>query len=93
MLGAKTVLLLAMVLTVSLRCGAAPNPVECCFSYVESALRLHNLKTFYITPKECFSLAIVFENKNGTKLCAKPKLPWVQRAIKSLQKRKELHTP
>lgn len=32
---------------------------ECCFSYIESPLRLANLKGFYRTPEECFSPAVV----------------------------------
>ncbi|NXT35237.1 CCL14 protein, partial [Pelecanoides urinatrix] len=66
------------------------SPSECCFSYTKSAFRLANLKSFYVTPKECFSPAIVFETRNGTKVCANPKRTWVERAVEKLQKRKEL---
>ncbi|NXY76357.1 CCL4 protein, partial [Glareola pratincola] len=65
-------------------------PTECCFSYIKSPLRLSVLKDFYVTPKECFSAAVVFETRNGTKVCANPELPWVQKAMEKLQKRKEL---
>ncbi|NWW44060.1 CCL4 protein, partial [Pedionomus torquatus] len=66
------------------------TPSECCFSYKKSPVRLANLKGFYMTPKECFSPAIVFETRNGTKICAKPEMPWVEKTIEKLQKRKGL---
>ncbi|KFV94762.1 C-C motif chemokine 14, partial [Fulmarus glacialis] len=65
-------------------------PSECCFSYTKSAFRLANLKSFYKTPKECFSPAIVFETRNGTKVCANPEMTWVERAVERLQKRNGL---
>ncbi|KFQ72870.1 C-C motif chemokine 17, partial [Phoenicopterus ruber ruber] len=66
------------------------TPLECCFSYAKARLRLTNLKGFYMTPNECFSKAIVFETLNGTKICAKPEVAWVKKAVESLQKKKEL---
>ncbi|KAM9623973.1 C-C motif chemokine 5-like [Morphnus guianensis] len=94
MLGARTVLVLVMLLTLSPRCDAAPyTPSECCFSYIKSPLRLANLKGFYTTPKECFSPAIVFETKNGTKVCTNPEMTWVEKAVERLQKKKRLHAP
>ncbi|NXJ54009.1 CCL14 protein, partial [Spizaetus tyrannus] len=67
------------------------TPSECCFSYIKSRLRLANLKDFYTTPNECFSPAIVFETRNETKVCANPEMPWVEKAVEMLQKRKRLH--
>ncbi|KFP75278.1 C-C motif chemokine 14, partial [Acanthisitta chloris] len=66
-------------------------PSECCFQYIKNPLRLANLKGFYATPKECFSPAIVFETKNGTKVCANPKVTWVQKTVERLLKRKGVH--
>ncbi|NXG01004.1 CCL14 protein, partial [Sakesphorus luctuosus] len=66
-------------------------PSECCFRYVKFPLRLANLKDFYSTPRECFNSAIVFTTKKGTKICANPEEPWVQRAVVKLQKKKERH--
>ncbi|NXU27734.1 CCL14 protein, partial [Thalassarche chlororhynchos] len=65
-------------------------PPECCFNYIKSRIRLANLKGFYITPNECFSPAIVFETRNGTKLCANPEMTWVEKAVEKLQKWKGL---
>ncbi|NXL08799.1 CCL17 protein, partial [Mesembrinibis cayennensis] len=65
-------------------------PSECCFSYVKSSLQLANLTGFYVTPEGCFSPAIVFETGNGTKVCANPKLTWVEKTVERFQKRKEL---
>ncbi|KFP53675.1 C-C motif chemokine 14, partial [Cathartes aura] len=67
------------------------SPSECCFSYVKSPVRLANLKDFYTTPKECFFSAVVFETRKGNKVCANPEMTWVDKAVKSLQKRKALH--
>ncbi|NXW19295.1 CCL14 protein, partial [Circaetus pectoralis] len=67
------------------------TPSECCFSYIKYPLRLANLKGFYTTPKECFSPAIVFETRNGTKVCANAEMTWVEKAVERLQKRKRLH--
>ncbi|NWI85333.1 CCL14 protein, partial [Pitta sordida] len=64
------------------------SPVECCFSYAKGPLRLTNLENFYQTPSECFSPAIVFEIKNGNKVCANPEDSWVRRAVGRLQKKK-----
>ncbi|NXP25959.1 CCL14 protein, partial [Scytalopus superciliaris] len=66
------------------------SPSECCFRYVKAALRLANLKDFYSTPRECFNPAIVFTTKDGTKICANPEEPWVQRAVGRLQKSKRI---
>ncbi|NWY63170.1 CCL5 protein, partial [Chionis minor] len=66
------------------------TPYECCFEYKKTPLRLANLKGFYRTPKECFSPAVVFETRNGTKICADPELPWVQKAVEKLEKKKRL---
>ncbi|NWX15147.1 CCL3 protein, partial [Aegotheles bennettii] len=71
--------------------AGAHTPVECCFSYVKSPLRLTNLKSFYTTPRECLLPAIVFNTRKGTKVCADPEMSWVKKAIGRLQKRKELH--
>ncbi|NXI66280.1 CCL14 protein, partial [Anseranas semipalmata] len=66
-------------------------PSECCFEYVKSAVRSDVLKDFYETPRECFFPGIVFETRNGTKICANPKMRWVEKAIGKLQKRKGPH--
>ncbi|NXV77624.1 CCL3 protein, partial [Atlantisia rogersi] len=65
---------------------AVHTPTECCFSYAKSRLRLANLKGFYETPKECSSPAVVFETRNGTKICANPEGGWVKKAVVALQK-------
>ncbi|NXF36787.1 CCL3 protein, partial [Nyctibius bracteatus] len=67
------------------------TPSECCFSYIKSRLRLAILKGCYMTPKECFSPGIVFETRNGTKVCADPGMPWVKKAVEKLQKMKGPH--
>ncbi|NXX20460.1 CCL3 protein, partial [Podargus strigoides] len=67
------------------------TPVECCYSYIKARLRLAILKDFHATPKECFSPAIVFETRNGTKVCANPEMDWVEKAVERLQKRNRLH--
>ncbi|NXX56377.1 CCL14 protein, partial [Scopus umbretta] len=74
------------------------TPSECCFSYVKSLLQLVNLKSFYTTPNKCFSPEIflvisplLFETRNGTKVCANPEITWVEKAVEMLQKKKGLH--
>ncbi|XP_014803378.1 PREDICTED: monocyte chemotactic protein 1B-like [Calidris pugnax] len=94
MLTARTVLALVLLLTLSLHCDAAIfAPVECCFSYRKSPLRLPNLKGFYVTPKGCFSQAIVFETRNGSKICTNPEEAWVKNTVERLQKKKGLRAP
>ncbi|XP_013804095.1 C-C motif chemokine 17 [Apteryx mantelli] len=94
MLGVRTVLALMLLLTFSPHCTAAPYaPTECCFSYTKHALRFANLKNFYETSKECFFPAVVFETKNGSKVCADLNLPWVKKAVEKLQKKKSAHAP
>ncbi|XP_063188642.1 C-C motif chemokine 5-like [Chroicocephalus ridibundus] len=94
MLAARTLLVLVVLLTLSSRCNAGPHtPTECCFNYIKSPLRQSVLKGFYITPKECFSTAVVFETRNGTKVCANPAMNWVGKAVERLQKKKELRAP
>ncbi|NWZ18756.1 CCL3 protein, partial [Asarcornis scutulata] len=67
------------------------TPAECCFEYSKSPLRYDVLKDFYETPKECFYPGIVFETKNGNKVCAKPKTRWVEKTIEKLRKKRS-HT-
>ncbi|NXQ80904.1 CCL4 protein, partial [Nyctibius grandis] len=67
------------------------TPTECCFNRIKSRLRVANLVGFYMTPKECFIPGIVFENRNGTKICADPEVTWVKNAVEKLQKMKEPH--
>ncbi|NXA53039.1 CCL3 protein, partial [Nothocercus julius] len=66
---------------------ATYTPVECCFNYVKHVLRAAILTNFYETPKECFYPAIVFETKNGRKVCVDPKKTWVEKAVVKLQKK------
>uniref|UniRef100_A0A8B9STJ7 C-C motif chemokine n=1 Tax=Anas platyrhynchos TaxID=8839 RepID=A0A8B9STJ7_ANAPL len=68
------------------------SPSECCFEFLKPALRYDVLKDFYETPKECFSPGIVFETKNGNKVCAKPNTPWVKKAMEKLLRKKRSHT-
>ncbi|NWX65435.1 CCL14 protein, partial [Promerops cafer] len=63
------------------------SPSECCFGYVKGALRLDNLVGFYLTSRECFSPAIVFETKKEAKVCANPEDKWVKRAVRELTKK------
>ncbi|NXA42814.1 CCL4 protein, partial [Eudromia elegans] len=65
--------------------SATHTPVECCFNYAKHALRPAVLKNFYETPKECFYPAIVFETKNGKKVCVDPEQPWVTKMVAKLQ--------
>ncbi|KAF2984165.1 hypothetical protein EK904_013298 [Melospiza melodia maxima] len=89
MLTARTVLLLAGLLTLSPCSHAAPyTPAECCFDYVKGVLRLEILLDFNSTTRECYFPAIVFETKKGVKVCANPEEKWVKRAVKVLQKKK-----
>ncbi|NXT88289.1 CCL17 protein, partial [Anhinga rufa] len=66
------------------------TPSECCFNYIKGAVETAKLESFYRTPKDCFIPAIVFETKRGTKICADPESLWVEKAVKKLQKMKEL---
>ncbi|XP_009670733.2 C-C motif chemokine 3 [Struthio camelus] len=94
MLSMRIVLVLMLLLTLSPHCTAAPyTPTECCFRYIKHTLRSANLKDCYETPKECFFPAVVFETKNGNKLCADPNLPWVVKAAEKLQKQKSACAP
>ncbi|NWI27811.1 CCL14 protein, partial [Sula dactylatra] len=67
------------------------TPSECCFNYVKAAVRVAKLKSFYNTPKDCYSPAVVFETRNGTKICANPMSPWVNKTIQKLQETGGLH--
>ncbi|XP_074958030.1 C-C motif chemokine 5-like [Phalacrocorax aristotelis] len=94
MLNTRTVLVLVMLLTLSPRCDAAPHtPSECCFNYVKNPVQKAILKSFYKTPMDCFNPAIVFETRNGAKICANPESSWVEKAVTKLQKMKGLHAP
>ncbi|NXT25480.1 CCL4 protein, partial [Syrrhaptes paradoxus] len=67
------------------------TPLECCYNYIKARPRMKNLKGFYMTSKECFDSAVVFETRNGTKLCAKLDTSWVEKIMKMLQKEEGLH--
>ncbi|NWR61663.1 CCL14 protein, partial [Bucorvus abyssinicus] len=66
------------------------RPSECCFSFAKGPLRLAKLRSFHRTPKDCYNPAVVFETKNGTKVCANPEETWVEKRVESLQKRNGL---
>ncbi|KFU94564.1 C-C motif chemokine 5, partial [Chaetura pelagica] len=63
------------------------SPMKCCLSYINSPLRLANLKGFYRTPMECPLPAVVFETGKGMEVCANPKKTWVKEAVEELQKK------
>ncbi|XP_035192933.1 C-C motif chemokine 14-like [Oxyura jamaicensis] len=89
MLSTRPVLLLLLLLTFSQHCATVLyTPSECCFDYIKLRVRSDVLMSFYKTPKECFYPGIVFETRNGTKICANPKARWVEKAIEKLLKRK-----
>ncbi|KAM6057748.1 PREDICTED: C-C motif chemokine 4-like [Chlamydotis macqueenii] len=90
--GARVILLLAMLLTLSPCCSVGfHSPVECCFGYRKLQLPVAYLMDFYRTSTDCFMPAVVFETKNRTKICTNPENSWVKKAIQNLQKRKRSH--
>ncbi|NXV90404.1 C-C motif chemokine 5-like [Calonectris borealis] len=87
MLAARTVLLLALLLTFSLHRAAAHfTPTECCFKYAQKPIR--HMQSFYETPIDCALPAVVIVATTGTKVCANPKKPWVKKAMKNLRRKK-----
>ncbi|XP_009989520.1 PREDICTED: C-C motif chemokine 5-like, partial [Tauraco erythrolophus] len=68
------------------------TPLECCYGYTNSTIHLAKLRSFYRTPNECFMPAVVFETKKR-KICANPKVTWVEKAVEYLEKKKGRHAP
>ncbi|XP_021263784.1 monocyte chemotactic protein 1B-like [Numida meleagris] len=90
MLSTRPVLLLLLLLSVSQYSSTAPYaPSECCYTHSKAAVRLEVLQNFYETSNDCPLKTIVFETKSGAKICAKPNAPWVKKAIKNIQKKKD----
>ncbi|NXU27729.1 CCL4 protein, partial [Thalassarche chlororhynchos] len=87
MLTARTVLLLALLLTFSPHRAAAHfTPTECCFKYAQKPIR--RMQSFYETPGDCSLPAVVIVAATGDKVCTDPKKPWVKRAMKNLERKK-----
>ncbi|NXF68506.1 CCL17 protein, partial [Ciccaba nigrolineata] len=87
MLAARTVLLLVLLLTFSLHHATAHfSPSECCYEHVQKPIR--NIKSFYHTPRDCSTPAVVIVTASGAKICADPQQPWVKRVMKRIQKKK-----
>ncbi|NXY76359.1 CCL3 protein, partial [Glareola pratincola] len=87
MLAARTVLLLAVLLTFSLHRAAAHfTPTECCFKYAQKPIR--HVQNFYKTPRDCSLPAVVIVAASGDEVCADPKKPWVKRIMKKLRREK-----
>ncbi|NXK10553.1 CCL4 protein, partial [Herpetotheres cachinnans] len=87
MLAARTILLLALLLTLSLHHATAHfPPTECCFKYAQKPIRY--VESFYETSSDCSLPAVVIVAASGAKICADPKKPWVKRAMKNHQREK-----
>ncbi|NXW09535.1 CCL3 protein, partial [Fregetta grallaria] len=87
MLAARTVLLLALLLTFSLHRAAAHfTPTECCFKYAQKPIR--HIQSFYKTPSDCSLPAVVIVAATGAEICVDPKKSWVKRAMKNLRRKK-----
>ncbi|OPJ78039.1 C-C motif chemokine 3-like [Patagioenas fasciata] len=87
MLTARTVLLLAMLLTFSLhRAAAYDSPNECCYNHAEKPIR--RIKYLYETPNACSLPSVVIVTLDGAMICADPKKRWVMRAMKRFQRKK-----
>ncbi|XP_029466500.1 C-C motif chemokine 17 [Rhinatrema bivittatum] len=86
----QMVLLLTVLLGASLHAMPAIVGVnvglECCSGYMSKALRVTKLKSFRETSADCPRRAIVFMTESGKSACADPRMKWVQRAMKHLQK-------
>uniref|UniRef100_A0A8C8B3R4 Chemokine interleukin-8-like domain-containing protein n=1 Tax=Otus sunia TaxID=257818 RepID=A0A8C8B3R4_9STRI len=83
MLAARTVLLLVLLLTFSLHHATAS---ECCYEHVQKPIR--NIKSFYHTPRDCSTPAVVIVTASGAEICADPRKSWVKRVMKKIQKKK-----
>uniref|UniRef100_A0A8C3KQL3 Chemokine interleukin-8-like domain-containing protein n=1 Tax=Calidris pygmaea TaxID=425635 RepID=A0A8C3KQL3_9CHAR len=83
----------------SLSSAGVSTPIECCFSYCKSPLRLkggwrgHKRDySCHFSPSFTFHLGR-FETRNGAKICTNPEEFWVKRAVEKFQKKKELPAP
>ncbi|NWH25029.1 CCL3 protein, partial [Grus americana] len=57
----------------------------CCFSYLSRPMPRRLIASTYRTSSKCSLPAVVLVTKKGTKLCADPQEPWVQKHLKHFQ--------
>ncbi|XP_036451890.1 eotaxin-like [Colossoma macropomum] len=66
------------------------RPSNCCLKVSQITVRLDNIRDYKWQNKGlCPVMAVVFDTRNGNKLCADPNRDWTKRAMRKVDKDKE----
>ncbi|XP_062240498.1 C-C motif chemokine 36.1 [Platichthys flesus] len=77
---------LGAALLSSVLCNHALGPSDCCFGFYKVTLPKTRISSYQETDDRCTKKAIVFTTKRSRNICVDPKLRWVQRIVKQLDK-------
>ncbi|XP_020861416.1 C-C motif chemokine 3-like [Phascolarctos cinereus] len=71
-------------LVMSVKHAASTDFVPCCNNFISHRIPQSLVIGFVRTSPQCPKPGVLFETKQGLKVCANPAVHWVQRYIKSL---------
>ncbi|NXQ90930.1 CCL3 protein, partial [Nyctibius grandis] len=60
-------------------------PILCCFRNMHVPIPRRLITSAYLTSSRCSLPAVILVTRKGTKVCADPQAPWVQRHLKHFQ--------
>ncbi|XP_035004894.1 C-C motif chemokine 13-like [Hippoglossus stenolepis] len=75
---------LGAALLSSVLCNNGLGPDECCFGFYRGQLRKARISSYQVTDYRCPRKAVLFTTKRSLRICADPKLQWVQSIVKRL---------
>ncbi|XP_053272102.1 eotaxin [Pleuronectes platessa] len=77
---------LGAALLSSVLCNNALGPSACCFRFYKGDRPKARISSYQLTDPRCLKKAVVFTTKRSRDICVHPKLLWVQRIVKQLDK-------
>ncbi|XP_055964220.1 C-C motif chemokine 24 [Sorex fumeus] len=87
---ATGLLLLAFCALHAVPAGTLRVPSSCCLSFIPKKIPQNQVASYQLVSRSvCPKEGVIFTNKKGQKLCANPKLPWVQKYMKKLDARQK----
>uniref|UniRef100_A0A3B3TR57 Chemokine interleukin-8-like domain-containing protein n=1 Tax=Poecilia latipinna TaxID=48699 RepID=A0A3B3TR57_9TELE len=68
---------------------SGPNvALHCCFMFSTRMVAKEQIRSYHITGPHCSKSAVLFVMMSGSYICVNPKLLWVQKIMKGLDKKR-----